>query len=780
MKTRAKQGSTLSLIVACTLVIALLGIGFIILTMIFGGHREVQHATDSGSLNVAKRAILAPAVNPSALQSDIGLAMAGALTSPQGSGINMGNGVNLLNFNRMVAQAMLVGLNADAEGAASGIQNARAAFDFIEGSSQSIGAQLKTLLSDNSAGNWANQDYDEVEGNVLRMLGAQGAPAYQAADFQVGYLNQRSTDFKGTNIDMSSYDSSNSSYNQNLLPIKDYTNASYPRSNFPSSAFVKAPSGGSVSYMAGYTPIQIGSGSSGVNFYGVPTNPGSQPHLESVTTFAAQTDQPGGTNVYLPPNSFRIGAQASVTATTDGTNHQAHTVSVSMVGTPQTPFQMQIPNGYIVIDNSATQSFSGAAPNTDNVAADELGTGILVDKTTGYFSYGSGPPDSKGNPTANLIDQWQAYDHDPDNFAPSPNDPPYQGIYDKNGSALTNATQAAQIPYVPNPSQNNPPSILCTDNNSSAPGGDSACIQHASAPSGQLSPFDKAYHPNSLANGGGGISTNQATASELSQCKVIDLYGPTPRGGGPAESYNFSFGPTGIRKYPNGLPNDQNQYAWLGPNGNGFGMAPDAPYSGQMYRSSSSNSCQVTVDGTIQDYFEQTKPGSYGAARAFLVQRMLEIQPNGQESVNGANSNLVTSWSAGQQETDEILKTKISLGNMYYIYMKNGKLTIDTTGPGYIGGQSAGARLPDGNKHEVSITYSILQGVANPYYAYGIHDRLFTTWGNNAEGNDMTGDITATDTAYFQPASGAYGLLGVVKFTETSGVNASLAFNNRD
>lgn len=760
MKTRAKQGSTLSLVVACTIVIALLGIGFIFMTFLFGGHREAQHAADSGSLNVAKRAILAPAVQSSSLLNDVGRAMAANLSAPQGSGINMGTGVNLLSFNRMVAQAMLVALNAEAEG--QGQENATACFNFVEGSAASIGGQLKTLLSDNSAGNWANTDYDEVSGNVLKMLGGQGAPTYQPADFEVAYMNQRQGDFNGTNVDMSTLDPNNAAFNQKVLPIKDYSNPSGTRNKFANNTFVHAPNGNtSVSYLSGFTSIKIGSD----NFMGVPTNPGMQPHLESTNLFGQEKAQPGAGAVYLPPNAFRIGGESAATPVNDNGATKAHVVSVSMIGTPQVPFTAQIPGGYIVVDNSATQSFTGQAPNTDNVAADELGTGILVDKKTGFFSYGS-DPNGKGN----LIDQWQSYDHDPQNFQASSSDPPYQGIYDQTGKPLASADQAAQIPYVPNPSQNNPPSILCTDQNSSAPGGDPTCIKEATSPPGSLGPFDKAYHPNSLSSGGGTLSTNQATASELAQCKVIDLYGPTPHGGGPASDYNTQYGPTGIRRYPNGLPSASNQYAWLGPPGGGFGMAPDN-VPATVHRSSNSN-CQVTVDGTIAQYFQQVEAGqnpsvqnggSSSSVKAFLEQRMLEIMPT-----------------ATQAQIDAVLDTNIGLGNTYYIYMKSGVLTIDTTGPGYIGGQSAGARQPDGKVHQVQSTYPILQGVANPYYSYGIHDRLFTSWGSNDNKDDMQGEITATQTTYFQPASGAYGLLGVVKFTETSAASGSLGFNNRD
>lgn len=759
MKTRAKQGSTLSLVVACTIVLVLLGIGFIALTFIFGGHREAQHAVDSGSLNVSKRAILSPAVQSSALDSDVGRAMAANLSAPQGSNINMGTGVNLLSFNRMVAQAMLVALNAEAEG--QGQANAQQAFNFVEGSAGSIGAQLKTLLSDNSSGSWAENDYNEVSGNVLKMLGGQGAPNYNSADFQVAYMNQRNGDFNGTNVDMSAFDPTSTAFKTDILPIKDYSNPTQ-RNNFNSKSFVKGSgSNANVSFLAGFTTVTT----AGCNFMGVPTNPGMQPHLESTNLFSQETNQPGSGTVYLPPNAFKIGGMAAATPAHDNGVTKAHVVSVSMIGTPQTPFPLQIPGGYIIVDNAATQSFSGHTPNTDNVAAHELGTGILVDKATGYFSYGS-DPNGKGN----LIDQWQAYDHDPSNFQPSGSDPPYSGIYDSSGNALSSATQAAKIPYVPNPSQTSPPSILCTDNNSSAPGGDATCIQEASGTSSVLSPFDKAYHPNSLNNNGGTMSTTDSTASELAQCQVIDLYGPTPHGGGPSMDYNYNFGPTGMRRYPDGLPSAANQYAWQGPAGGGFGMAPDSVPA--TVHTNASSTCKVTEDGTIQEYFQQVEAGNNiqvdrGASNtsvlSFLKQRMLEIQP-----------------SATTAQLDQVLQTPIALGKTYYIYQKNGALTMDTTGPAYIGGQSANALQADGFEHKIQSSYPILQGVANPYYAYGIHDRLFTTWGTNSSKDDMQGEITATQTASFQPASGAYGLLGIVKFTETSNASGSLGFNNRD
>ncbi|MBX9725602.1 MAG: hypothetical protein K2X81_29665, partial [Candidatus Obscuribacterales bacterium] len=305
MKMRDKQGSTLSLVVACTIVMAILGIGFIFMTLIFGGHRETQHAADSGSLNVSKLAIKAPFLDENSLIDDRGRAL------PQpGNGM----GVNLLNFNRMVGQAMLVALNAQADGSQTAWDNATEAWKFVEGSETSLGAQLKNLLVKGGPDNWAAQAYNQVEGNVLKMLGGQGAPIYSPDDFLAGYLNQRKTDFTASDLDAAAFlppgtpDPSKPAPPA-VLPQSDYKHTS-TAVELPSEAFVTGPNG--QTYLAGYTPIKIGSGANSLTFYLVPNNPGQQPHLESGTTFNAQLTQPGEGKVWIPPNAFRIGATAKM------------------------------------------------------------------------------------------------------------------------------------------------------------------------------------------------------------------------------------------------------------------------------------------------------------------------------------------------------------------------------------------------------------------------------------------------------------------------------------
>ncbi len=765
MKMRDKQGSTLSLVVACTIVMAILGIGFIFMTLIFGGHRETQHAADSGSLNVSKLAIKAPFVDETALLGDD----RGRCLPQTGMGI----GVNLLNFNRMVGQAMLVALNAEADGSQTMWDNATEAWKFVEGTDTSLGAQLKGLLSKGGPDNWAAQAYGLVEGNVLKMLGGQGAPIYNPDDFQAGYLNSRKTDFTASDLDAAAFvppgaPAPGQPAPAAVLPQSDYSQSSTAVA-LPADAFVHGPNG--QTYLAGYTPIKIGSGANSLTFYLVPNNPNQQPHLESATTFNAQLTQPGEGKVWIPPNAFRIGAIAKMDRAVTGNSNlaDAHVSSVSIVGVPAPSFKLQIPNGYIVIDNSDTQSFSGKSPNTDNVAAHELGPGIRVDKQTGFFSI------------TDQIDKWQGYKHDESNFTPTPGkDPAFDAIYDQNGNKLTTVTQAAKIPYT-----NGAPGsmVICTDNNSSAPNGDPICVKDANPQNtAPLDVFDQAYHPGAT-TAGGGISTSKATASEMTQCKIIDLYGPDPHGGGPQADYNYSFGPTGIRIYDQGLPSADNQYAWQGPPGGGFGMSPDA-VPATVHKSGNANSCQVTRDGSVRELFEQSTAGSKAKqtaaadeAIAFIKQRIKEINP----AADVSKGSKIDNWL--NLPGDQPGSFPIALGMKYYIYMNtSGEITIDTTGPGYVSKESAQHQLPDGKKHGPNpLTYSILQGVANPYYAYGIHDRLFTTWGTQASaGDDNGGDISATDTATYQAASGAYGLLGIVKFTETSTANGSLAFNNRD
>ena len=59
---QSKRGAVLGLVVVSTLVLAILGVGLIMLIMQLGGGQEIQHATDSGNLNVAKQVLRHPGI----------------------------------------------------------------------------------------------------------------------------------------------------------------------------------------------------------------------------------------------------------------------------------------------------------------------------------------------------------------------------------------------------------------------------------------------------------------------------------------------------------------------------------------------------------------------------------------------------------------------------------------------------------------------------------------------------------------------------------------------
>jgi hypothetical protein len=849
MKNRTKQGSTLSLVIACAIVIILLGIGFIFMGFIFGGHTESQHAADSGSLNVAKNAINAPFLPVSSLgANDAGLAMAACLTPPPGYPSDSFQGLNLFNFNRMVGQAMLVGLNADAEG--SGQADAQIAVQFVEGSASSLGGQLQSTLA---APAWASTDYQAITGNVLRMLvgqngAAQGAPTFQNSDFQIGYMDALPSDISAnlnaTNIDMSVFTSGNAAYNAAAMPFNYTTGAADAFKN----ATVPGPNG--TALMAGYVPMQTGSGGSALTIYGVPINPGMQPHLVSSTLFNQEETQPGAGSVWLPPNAFAIGATATLQSAlqSGNPNAQNHVYSVSTVGTQQAAMPLSIPGGYMIVNNQqGTTSFPFMPPNTDNAFATELGTNLLqADPATGIFSYGPGP--GKG---ANLINQWQNFNHS----GPFPGTaaataagaPPLGGsngttetadMYNSAGQDLNSMSGDAgmkaawAIPYSPS----GPSLTVCNDNNSGEQGtGSATAVCGTLANPMPYDAFDTAYHPD-LTQTTTTTSVPSLTAAEMAQCETITLYGhgsagstSAPAGGGSAELFAQSYGPTGLRMYSGGLPTATQQYAWQGsgpaPSGT-FGMAPSS--SQTAYNDSTGASlgtakvtdtgyqtalaavepgiCQVTEKGTMLDLFNMVTQAqnqfnasngitgspqggcSVQTVKNFLNQRMLEIYPQ----ATAANMDAITGpvplpTATSPSGTVSVANggNLIDNGSVYYIYYsasspQNGNqpgLAMSTTAPPVVAAinankndsaaQMAAHLQADGNIHQVYSAYDVLQGVVNPYFCYGIHDRLFTTWGNNAPSYDnMEGAITAYDTAAFQPGSGAYGNLGSINFSE--------------
>jgi hypothetical protein len=173
---RNSRGSMLVFITACTFVIVLIGVGAVIVSTIMGGHRELGYATDSGNLNVAKTMVkgCATVLKNSGPEQDF----AGLVQDTNGR-------VDLVHYNRIIGQSLLVALNAESEDTPAAKANAQTLLDAVQTGSDNISKRLQSLLSDPGSARGA---FVQVAGsNSLRMLGSN-AIEHNDASYQTAYL----------------------------------------------------------------------------------------------------------------------------------------------------------------------------------------------------------------------------------------------------------------------------------------------------------------------------------------------------------------------------------------------------------------------------------------------------------------------------------------------------------------------------------------------------------------------------------------------------------------
>ncbi|HEY9869421.1 MAG TPA: hypothetical protein V6D08_09670, partial [Candidatus Obscuribacterales bacterium] len=106
---RTRRGATLALTVACAILLATIGIAYVLMSMVMGGAKEFRHAVDAGTLAAARKALSFPYVqlNLSSPNGGDGIwcqAAFEAVADPGGK-------INLYNVNRVMAQALLVEMN---------------------------------------------------------------------------------------------------------------------------------------------------------------------------------------------------------------------------------------------------------------------------------------------------------------------------------------------------------------------------------------------------------------------------------------------------------------------------------------------------------------------------------------------------------------------------------------------------------------------------------------------------------------------------------------------
>jgi hypothetical protein len=321
---RRKQGATLALVISLVFVFLLVGAAFFIWQLLVGGGKELQHATDSGNLNVAKQSLKTPSYTvPDSISP---ITNTNLRTEFKDVIAADNNQVNLLNFNRLVGKAIFAQLNAKAEGTNEAKTNA----DQITQAVYSIGQQLQNQLAASSS---LKSQFEGISNqNSTRMLdhpnGATGPTISQTdSEYQIAYMARGHA--SNVFIDPSQY------------PV----DASGNPITLSANDTVTKDVNGNHTFLKGYTEFSSDAGITSTKTYAIPLRPGEQPHLVGIEDFNRNATAPFPNAL---PNAFKSGGQATFVRT--GANVGLR--SCAVVGVLEKTFPITSPGGVIIIDNT--------------------------------------------------------------------------------------------------------------------------------------------------------------------------------------------------------------------------------------------------------------------------------------------------------------------------------------------------------------------------------------------------------------------------------------------
>jgi hypothetical protein len=368
---RRASGSITSLVAVVAFGILIFGMGIFFLSRIISGQRELWNASDAGVLNAAKQALITPSIAP----NDNSLPPAAkdffALSDPPGVQPSQ-NGqpiqykpVSLITYNRLVAQAMLVCANAEAEGNDTAKQNARAVVAAVK----AVGGYLQNEFAQNSPVDSACLKATSL--NNVRML--DNSQINLSAKIEAAFMN------KGY--------SSNIWFDPSILAANVPTN---PNAQIvPEAPVVKQLYGGTLpvnyagtKFVSGYEPIKLLGGTE--TLYAVPTMPENGTHLVDLGRFKDSTKV---IDLTTPQNSFRANCQAL-----DKKNSTTFVDSVScaVVGSLSKYYIGQIPAGYVRVVNAPYNANNSAVPGDLNQAlasaGEQLAENVMYNGTNDIFN----------------------------------------------------------------------------------------------------------------------------------------------------------------------------------------------------------------------------------------------------------------------------------------------------------------------------------------------------------------------------------------------------------
>jgi hypothetical protein len=320
-------------------VLTLIGVAFYFVSKLVGGHRELERATDSGNLNVAKLSVRSPRLNVFVTPNFSGpfdIADPNILAEVQRNFSELAdpsNGqIDLLVYDRLVAQCFIAALNAAADNGGVnpnplGIARAQQMIHLLDDPDNGVGVTLARKLKQDAV---LDQNFAALaDANTVRMLQPQGQTQSIMTDKDISFMVRG----KASNVVL----------NPAVLPPP------FTQANLASDFITK----NGTTYFVGYTPLTVPNVTDNPDhtIMAVPLRPGEYTHLVNDIDFHNLQPSPlagpdGAVHTRIPPNAFQSGGLAL-----DGRTVLAQTaVSCAIAGSLQT-FVPNVPNGYIVIAN---------------------------------------------------------------------------------------------------------------------------------------------------------------------------------------------------------------------------------------------------------------------------------------------------------------------------------------------------------------------------------------------------------------------------------------------
>ncbi len=356
---RRRHGATLAFVSVICLVIIVIGVGFFFLMKMMGGGRELAGSVDAGTTNVAKQALLLPSKKATAF-SNPDVANNFELLGDNGS-------FNLANYNRLIAQSMIVALNAKEEGTVEAAKNAEKVW--------TAAVQVGQFLRQN------HENPSVMGGYFMNLAGKSnikmmGGNNISVKDYAISFMKRGGS----TNVYVDPRLVATLGSSSSLLPINGFGQAS--------------PTGNK--YLQGYTPLAVPlAGGINLQFSGIPVGPQDRPHLVNLgefllngkDDFIAGKGSPAFPGDSLPPNSFKaLGANPDTTARLMG-----GATACAIVGSLSKEFEMNMSNGYIEVTNGVAVPGNGnnlAATGNDIFSHSLAGRGIDVSYNKTWFCQG--------------------------------------------------------------------------------------------------------------------------------------------------------------------------------------------------------------------------------------------------------------------------------------------------------------------------------------------------------------------------------------------------------